>query len=387
MSRRAGTGRLVGNAGKELQAPPRCRSEEPRTLRAVSSSSRRPTSADVAARAGVSRATVSMVLNGRVEGTVAVATQQRVLAAAAELGYTRSALAISLKERRSRTIGLITDEIATSPFAGRMARAASMVAARHDHLVITVDLSLRDHTVEDAARLLAERQVDGLLYATMGRMRGPLPVVPPGIPLVLANHEPVPPGADERGEGAELPPTFVPDDYGGARRAARRLIETGHRRIAMLSGDDRSVAVLEREAGFRDELADAGLEPRIVKAGWQIDDGYRAAARLFAGEDPPTGVFCIRDRVAAGVLQAAAAAGIAVPGDLSVIGFDDEDFFAERLVPKLTTIALPHEEMGRRAMGALFARLEGEAAGDDAGLVVVECPLVERESVGIARER
>src|SRR5690606_12125309 len=134
--------------------------------------------------------------------------------------------------------------------------------------------------------------------------------------------EPVPPGAVERGEGAELPPTFVPDDYGGARRAARRLVETGHRRTAMLSGDDRSVAVLEREAGFRDELADAGLEPRMGKAGWQIDDGYRAAALLFAGEDPPTGVFCIRDRVAAGVLQAAAAAGIAVPGDLSVIGFD-----------------------------------------------------------------
>ena len=134
MSGRAGTGRLAGNTGKEPRIPARRRSEEPRTLRAVSSPSRRPTSADVAARAGVSRATVSMVLNGRVEGTVAVATQQRVLAAAAELGYTRSALAISLKERRSRTIGLITDEIATSPFAGRMARAASMVAARHDQI-------------------------------------------------------------------------------------------------------------------------------------------------------------------------------------------------------------------------------------------------------------
>lgn len=343
---------------------------------------RRPTSADVAARAGVSRATVSMVLNGRVEGTVAAATQQRVLAAAAELGYTRSALAISLKERRSRTIGLITDEIATSPFAGRMARAASMVAAQHDYLVITVDLSLRDHTVEDAARLLAERQVDGLLYATVGRMEGPLPAVPPGIPLALLNYEPVPP----EGGGAEVAPAFVPDDYGGARRAARRLIETGHRRIVLLSGDDRSVSVLEREAGFRDELAAEGLEPWVVAAGWQIDDGFRAAARLLAEEDPPTSMFCIRDRVAAGVLHAAAAAGVSVPGDLSVIGFDDEDFFADRLVPKLTTIALPHEEMGRRAMAALLARLEGEAPRADAGVVLIECPLVERESVGIAPE-
>lgn len=366
--------------------------------RAVSTTSRRPTSADVAARAGVSRATVSMVLNGRVEGTVAAATQQRVLEAAAELGYTRSALAISLKERRSRTIGLITDEIATSPFAGRMARAASMVAAQNDYLVITVDLSLRDHTVEDAARLLAERQVDGLLYATMGRVRARLPVVPPGIPLALLNceaEEGEVAGAEAVGAGegrggddpVASPPTFVPDDYGGARRAARRLLETGHRRIAMLSGDDRSVAVVEREAGFRDELAAAGVEPRVVAAGWQIDDGYRAAARLLAEAEPPTGVFCIRDRVAAGVLHAAAAAGSSVPGDLSVIGFDDEDFFAERLVPKLTTIALPHEEMGRRAMGALLARLEGDAASGAevvGGVEVVECPLVERDSVGIA---
>ena len=350
----------------------------------MSTPSRRPTSADVAARAGVSRATVSMVLNGRVEGTVAVGTQQRVLEAAAELGYTRSALAISLKERRSRTIGLVTDEIATSPFAGRMARAASMVAARHDYLVITVDLSLRDHTVEDAARLLAERQVDGLLYATMGRGAGPLPVVPPGIPLALLNYEPVP--AEVGDDRSGVAPAFVPDDYGGARRAARRLIETGHRRIVMLSGDDRSLAVVEREAGFRDELAVANVEPRVVEAGWQIDDGYRAAARLLAEEEPPTGVFCIRDRVAAGVLHAAAAAGTDVPGDLSVVGFDDEDFFADRLVPKLTTIALPHEEMGRRAMGALLARLEGEAAEVDAGVVPIECPLVERESVGSAQE-
>jgi LacI family transcriptional regulator len=276
-----------------------------------------------------------------------------------------------------------------------------MVAAQHDYLVITVDLSLRDHTVEDAARLLAERQVDGLLYATMGRVRVPRPAVPPGIPLVLLNCE------VEESDAAPTPtPAYVPDDYGGARRAARRLLETGHRRIAMLSGDDRTLAVIEREAGFRDELAAAGLEGRVLAAGWQIDDGYRVAARLLAEDDPPTGVFCIRDRVAAGALHAAAAAGVSVPGGLSVIGFDDEDFFAERLVPALTTIALPHEEMGRRAMTTLLAQLEGESEGEGesgvggaegaggaeeaggaagaGGAEIIECPLVERGSVGIA---
>lgn len=377
----------------------------------MSARTRRPTSADVAARAGVSRATVSMVLNGRVAGTVAEATQKRVLEAAAELGYTRSALAISLKEQRSRTLGLITDEIATSPFAGRMARAASVAAATAGYMVITMDLSLRDHTVEDAARLLAERQVDGLLYATMGRVQVPRPAVPPGIPLVLLNCELEEPPAAEgaaadgeapdgaaadgvaadegtagsapTGSGAPLP-TVVPDDHGGARRAARRLLETGHRRIVMLSGDDRSLGVVEREAGFREELAAAGVEARVLPVGWQMDDGYRAMTRLLSEPEPPTGVFCIRDRVAAGVLHAAAVAGVDVPGELSVIGFDDEDFFAERLTPPLTTIALPHEEMGRRGMEALLAMLEDGGSDAGGGLQVIACPLVERDSVATA---
>ena len=326
-----------------------------------------------------------MVLNGRVQGTVAEATQQRVREAAAELGYTRSAVAVSLRERRTRTIGLITDEIATSPFAGRMARAASLAAAREDYLVITMDLSLRDHSVSEAARLLAERQVDGLVYATMGRLRVPRPVIPPGIPLVLLNCE-----LDE--DSGAAPPSFLPDDAGGARRAARRLAETGHRRIAMLSGGDGSVADEERIAGFRDELAAWGLTPQIVPAGWQLDDGYRATSHLLAGPEPPTGLFCIRDRVAGGALHAATAAGLDVPGRLSVIGFDDEDFFAERLTPALTTIALPHSEMGEGAMAVLLSLLEPDTVGDrtsDEGEplptdapVIVPCPLVERSSVG-----
>ncbi|PMC76154.1 LacI family DNA-binding transcriptional regulator [Brachybacterium sp. UMB0905] len=338
---------------------------------------RRPTSADVAARAGVSRATVSMVLNGRVAGTVSTATQEKVLAAADELGYTRSALAISLRERRTRTIGLITDEIATSPFAGRMARAASLEAARADYLVITVDLSLREQSVSEAARLLAERQVDGLIYATMGHVRVPRPSIPPGIPLVLLNC------ALENPEDPGPPlPSFIPDDYGAARRAVSRLLEAGHRRIAMISGEDDSVAVRDREQGFRDELAAHGLDGRVLSAGWQMDDGYRAASHLLDGEDVPTGVFCIRDRVAGGALHAAAARGVSVPEGLSVVGFDDEEFFAAYLTPALTTMALPHTEMGERAMAAVLAQLESDDSATATGQpTAVACSLVERSSV------
>lgn len=349
----------------------------------MSPAARRPTSRDVAARAGVSRATVSMVLNDRVEGTVAEATRQKVLAAARELGYTRSAVALSLKQQRTRTIGVITDEIATSPWAGRMVRAAAKVAAEHDHMVITVDLSLRDHSVEDALRMLSERQVDGLVLATMGRMRLDLPTLPEWPPVALLNCEDADPG-----EGPGLP-TYLPDDRGGARRAAQRLVETGHRRLAMLSGDDTSVAVTEREAGYREVLEEAGLPVRIVPAGWQMADGTRAARALLEEPEPPTGLFCIRDRVAAGALHAAALAGVEVPGALSVIGFDDEDFFAESLTPPLTTIALPHTEMGAEAMAAVLELVAGGggdgAAARPAPRRLIPCPLVERGSVASPR--
>lgn len=321
-----------------------------------------------------------MVLNDRMKGTVAAATRDRVLAAAEQLGYARSAIAVSLRDQRTRTIGLITDEIATSPWAGRMTRAASQEAAAHDQMVISVDLSLRGAAVEDAMRLLAERQVDGLVYATMGRARVPSPVSTFGLPLVLLNCEPL----AEDGTAADELPAFIPDDRGGARRATRRLIDVGHHRITMLSGADGQPATVEREVGYREAMVDAGLTPRIVPAGWQMDDGFRATSRLLGSGDPPSALFCIRDRVAAGALHAASAAGANVPRELSLIGFDDEDFFAEVLTPPLTTIALPHEEMGREAMRALLAMIDAEGADDAVeppSIVTVPCPLVERGTV------
>lgn len=356
----------------------------PRYPRLMSPAARRPTSADVAARAGVSRATVSMVLNNRTQGTVAEATRERVLAAAQELGYARSAIAVSLREQRTRTLGLITDEIATSPWAGRMVRAAFQEAAEHGYMAITVDLSLRGSSLEGALRTLAERQVDGLLYAAMGRSVLSLPATLPRQPLVLINALEEPSSAP----GGRGLPSFIPDDRGGARRAAQRLVDVGHSDIVMLSGDDAQPATLERERGFRDVIEHAGLPVRMIRAGWQMSDGHREARRLLSGGagTPPTALFCIRDRVAAGALFAAAELGLSVPGELSLVGFDDEDFFAEQLTPPLTTIALPHEEMGVRGVRALLELIEGEARVSQAGAperaVVVGCPLVERGTVG-----
>jgi DNA-binding LacI/PurR family transcriptional regulator len=368
---------------------------------------RRPTSADVADLAGVSRATVSMVLNDRTKGRVADTTRRRVLDAAGRLGYTRSQVAMSLRNSRTRTIGMITDEIATSPWAGRMVRAADAVAASRGYMTMSVDTSLKDRDDETAVKLLAERQVEGLLYATMGRIEVQLPPASPaGLPIVLLN-------CSEKEPTANAPASFIPNDLGGGRRAAQRLIDVGHRNIVMLTTDQRDAAPMERETGFLEAIRGAGIEPRIVTAGWQMADGYRATRQLFDdpahGRPRPTALFCIRDRVAAGAIHAATVLGAEVPRDLSVIGFDDEDFFAEQLTPPLTTVALPHMEMGERAMTTLLDQLEGPAAGEgtvvaaplpqgtaareeppadgDAGSVVrIACELVERESVAAPHE-
>src|SRR5699024_137874 len=122
-----------------------------------------------------------------------------------------------------------------------------------------------------------------------------------------------------------------------------------------------------------------------------MDDGYRMTSRLLEEDEPPTALFCIRDRVAAGAIHAAASAGVEVPQQLSVIGFDDEDFFAETLTPPLTTIALPHEQMGERAVSALLAQIEPDVGPmadiPDGWRVLSACPPAERASVANAPAR
>ncbi|MDO5644772.1 MAG: LacI family DNA-binding transcriptional regulator [Dermabacter sp.] len=339
---------------------------------------KRATSADVAKHAGVSRATVSMVLNNRTEGTVSTATRERVLRAASDLQYRRSRTALALKEQRTRTIGIVSDEIVTSPWAGRMIRSAIATASERGYVSLTADLSIAGATLEGAAHTFAERDVDGLVVASMGAGEVAIPATLPHVPLVLLNCR----SADSPGMASLA--QFMPDDAEGARRAARRLIDTGHRRIAMLAGDDASIANTSRIAGFAEVCRAAGVEATVVEAGWNFDDGHRAGLAVLdvPANQRPTAVFCIRDRVAAGFMLAAAHAGLEVPRDVSVIGFDDEDFFAECLVPPLTTMELPHVEMGRDAMTALLNEIEGEVGGERS-VRYYPCPLVERASVGL----
>ncbi len=338
----------------------------------------RPTSRDVARLAGVSHTAVSFVFNGRAEGNLSPATQERIRQAAARLGYRPDPVARGLRRRRTAVIGLVTDEIASSPFAGRLLRGAMETAWAEDHLVLTID-SGGDPAKEDAAVAeLLDRRVDGIIYAAMSLRRVRVPEGLHRTHSVLANCLP---------EDDSLP-AVVPAERAGGRSAARLLLDQGHRRLAVVGGLD-DIASAERLRGFRDALRAEGItvpRDRVVRTGGEISGGFEGATRLLAGTDPrerPTGVFCYNDRVAAGVLHAATRLGIDVPADLSVVGYDDQEHMAAFLTPPLTSVALPH-----RAMGEAAARLLLDAIGTGrtppATTRRVACPVVSRASVGPA---
>jgi LacI family transcriptional regulator len=341
----------------------------------------RPTSRDVARLAGVSHTAVSFVFNGRAEGNLSLATQERIRQAAAQLGYRPDPVARGLRSRRTAVIGLVTDEIASTPFAGRLLRGAMETAWDSEHLVLTVD-SGGDPAKEDAAVAeLLDRRVDGIVYAAMSLRRVRVPEGLHRTHSVLANCIP---------EDGSLP-AVIPAERAGGRAAARLLLAQGHREVAVVGGEN-DIASVERLNGFRDALRAAGItvpRERVVRTGGEISSGYEGALRLLDGAAAgrhPTGLFCYNDRVAAGVLHAAARLGLTVPGDLSVIGYDDQEHMAAFLSPPLTTVALPHRAMGEAAVRLVLDSI-GTGRMPSPTVRRIACPVIDRESVGPAPSR
>lgn len=333
--------------------------------------SRNPTAKDVAARAGVARSAVSMVVNGRDAGMVAPDKRQRVLDAAAELGYRPHSVGRSLRNQRTQTIGLVTDQIASSAFGGQLIRGATDVAMEAGYLLLTVDIHGDDDREGPAYEALLHREVDALMFAALSLREYHPPAALRGRPALLANC------FDPEGRV----PGVVADEVMGGRRAAELLLAAGHRDVVVLAGDPPLVAMPRREAGIAAAFAEAGLAaPESVMTGWEIGDGVRAATTVLSRADRPTAVLCANDRVAVGVLLAAARLGLDVPREVSVVGYDDDENVAPQLLPALTTIALPHHEIGTVAMTALVAHLDGGAPLPEADHLLPCAPVV-RSSV------
>lgn len=331
---------------------------------------------DVARQACVSVSTVSLVLSGRGEGRITPEVADRVRRAAADLGYVPNLLAKGLRTRQTHTIGLLSDSVASTPFAGMMLAAAQREAWEAGYLLLVIDTAAEREMEVPAAQALLQRNVEGLIYASMYHREVTLPPVPDDVPLVVMDGQP----SDERRAD-----WIVPNEQEGAELAVGALVQAGHRRIAFCSNAERIPASVGRERGYRSALAAAGIDydPSLVVSAETntAEAGQTAIHELLSREIDATAVFCFSDRIAIGAYRAAAAHGLNIPDDLSIVGFDNQQFVADALYPGLTTIELPHAYMGTWAVRRLIERLRQPVDDRPTSSELAPCRLVIRESI------
>ncbi|QLD11616.1 LacI family DNA-binding transcriptional regulator [Microbacterium oleivorans] len=332
----------------------------------------------VADRAGVSQATVSLVLNN-VGGTrVNDATRERVMAAVEELGYRTNAFAKSLRSGESEMIGFISDEVASSPFAGRLLKGAQHHAWETGNVILSVDTFNEPDLEAAALDMMLSYRVKGVVYASMYHRLVDVPDRLSEIPTVVVNAQ------DRAGTVASV----FPNEEGGGYAATRHLVEAGHSRIAMINiqppGSDLPAGI-GRLAGYRRALDEAGLpqDEALIRSGdGVVEDGLALTLELLAESDPPTAIFCGNDRTAWGAYRALESLGLRAGRDCSIVGFDNHEMVAPFLDPGLTTVELPYEAMARRALEILLTDSSKMPAR-----TAIDCSLIQRGSVARARKR
>jgi LacI family transcriptional regulator len=323
---------------------------------------------DVARLAGVSVATVSNVINDKPGARIGDAARERVRIAVEQLGYRPNAFAKSLVQGHSRFIGLVADAIATTPFAGQIIHGAQDEAWKYGYVLLVANTEGNAEAEASAIAMMLEHQVRGILYSTWFHRRVTVPPALRETELVLV---------DCYAEGEPVP-TVVPDERQGGRAATQMLVDAGHDRIALINTTTPSPAHEGRLAGYRDALTASGIahDPALViDARPEQEGGYDVARQLV--ETGATGVFCHNDRVAMGLYDGLRDLGLKIPDDMAVVGFDNQQVIAAHLRPPLTTVALPHYEMGAAGVRALL----GIGQMPEDMLLLVECPTVPRSSI------
>ena len=292
---------------------------------------------EVAESAGVSIATVSRVLNGKDRGRIKP-----------EIAREIKRIASNLKTRSSRILGFISDEIATTPFAGRIMLGAQDAARELGYILLTVNTGNDPDLERRQIGIVRQYGADGFLYAMMYHRKVDVPEQLDDLPVVLVDAE----------DRAGARPSICPDEYGIGYTATRRLLDAGCRRIAYFGADVPIVAQSERLAGYRAALDESpiGYDDRLVLA---IDehDVHGDVPRLF-DECRPDGVFCFNDVRAHLAYREANRLGLTVGRDLSVVGVDNQPFIAGILSPALTSVELPHYEMGYWSVRKLISLID-----------------------------
>ena len=327
------------------------------------------TMTEIAQRIGVSQATVSLVLNEAPGTRISPATREKVLNVAREMGYRRT----PHSEANRGVIGVLINEMTTSQHLASLLEGIRDEAAQNDCLV-TVLPTQADPEIEAAALShLLSRPLRGVIYATLLTRA----VTPPerlrNVPTVLLNCH----------YAKSIYPSVVPGDLAGGYAATATLLKAGHRRIAMINSEDWIEAARDRLQGYRQALTtyDIALDPELIRSGSWTQGSCRAHTHaLLDLPSPPTALFCYCDRMAMGAYEAIKARGLRIPGDISVVGFDDEAY-AQEMDPPLTTLVLPHDEMARWAVTRLLDR-EVLADGEHKyRKLKMECTLIPRASV------
>lgn len=329
---------------------------------------------DVATLANVSTATASRALSR--PDMVAQATRERVLSAAQHLGYQPNVLARSLRQRQTRTIGVIVTDI-LNPFHATLAKGVQDAADRHGYTAFLFNTDEDANKERRALETLRGHLPQGLIVVPTARARENLRRLPP-LPVVEL----------DRVTGDPAVTTVTVDNVGGARAATAHLAVLGHTRIGMIVGQQDISTAVERHAGFQQALAEAGLtsHPELVLPGHhREEDGRQAALRLLslpAGQRP-TALFVGNNEMTVGAVLAVRDLGLRIPEDLSIVGFDDSRW-AQTMTPPLTVVAQPTYDLGVLACDLLIAQF-GHPAGGRPAPARVQLPttLIVRQSTAV----
>jgi DNA-binding LacI/PurR family transcriptional regulator len=325
---------------------------------------------ELAQAAGVSVSTVSRALsNGKYP--LKKETRQKILELAQEMGYKPNLIARGLQSSHSHLVGVIVDRM-QSPFAAATVEGIQD-GLRHAGYSISIAYSNRDQAIAtDAIHSFYSHQVDGIiiLNSWLHTFNDPILALQDR-PFVFVN----------RVFGNRIQNCVGPGDRQGARLATQHLVELGHRRIGYINGMEDWIEAQNRLSGYRDVLTEHGLavdETLIRHGDWGVDSGYEAARELLALEERPTAIFAANDMMAMGTIYAIQKAGLDVPGDVAVVGYDDRDF-AAWIRPALTTVRMPSYEMGQAAARLLLQQINKEELED---ATQITGQLIVRESCG-----
>ncbi|AQZ60563.1 LacI family transcriptional regulator [[Actinomadura] parvosata subsp. kistnae] len=328
--------------------------------------SRRPTIKDVAEAAGVSRSTVSRALTGR--GYAASDVRERVLRAAAELGYVPDVMARTLKQQVSRSVGVLVSDL-RNPFYAELAAGASREARERGYTMVLADTSLSAEAEGEAAEALVALRVAGVVVTPNSS----------AVSTYLSSHG-IPVVEVDRQFAAGSTDGVVVGNRVGARTATAHLVGLGHRRIALFIDETDWTTGYERYQGYLEALSAGGIkvDPElVVSSGWDVTGAHRRALDMLRGPDRPTAVFAANNVLAEGVWRAIGELGLRVPGDISLVAFDDAPWMS-MVSPQVSAVSQDTFNLGATAVRRLDERIERPES--DSVTTVLNVRLVERES-------